>query len=273
MYAKRHNTASGTICYWISESPDPTLPWLVLLPGLTADHTTFDPQIEYFTGKANLFSWDAPAHAASRPYPLDFSIDDMAHFLHDIFEAEGIEKPVFAGQSLGGYIAQAFIDLYPGEAGGFISIDSAPLKRCYYPNWEITLLRHTKGMYLSIPWVILKPWAQRGVSTSALGRSQMRTFMGSYTKSEYCDLVSYCYIKLADAIDENRPYVIDCPALLLCGEKDAAGDVKAFNRKWTAGDDIELVWVPGAGHVSNADNPTFVNAQIEQFLTNLDSGQ
>ena len=91
----------------------------------------------------------------------------------------------------------------------------------------------------------------------------------SYTKREYCELAAHGYRMLADAVEAERPYVIDCPALLLCGERDHAGDVKPFNRKWTAGDGIPLVWVPGAGHNSNVDNPEFVNAQIERFVAGL----
>ena len=74
---------------------------------------------------------------------------------------------------------------------------------------------------------------------------------------------------LSDAIEADRTYDIECPALLLCGERDRAGDVRALNRKWTEGEGIPLVWVPGAGHNSNVDNPAFVNEQIERFVTGL----
>ena len=74
---------------------------------------------------------------------------------------------------------------------------------------------------------------------------------------------------LADAVESRRAYNIDCPALLLCGEKDHAGDVKVFNRKWAAGEKIPLVWIPGAGHNSNVDNPSFVNSKIEQLMVAL----
>ncbi len=96
-------------------------------------------------------------HGESRPYPLDFTMDDYATILHGILQAEGFEHPVLIGQSLGVYVAQAYMDLYPGETIGFVSIDSAPLKRRYYPIWEVKALRHTKGMYLTIPWALLKP--------------------------------------------------------------------------------------------------------------------
>ncbi|MBO7674697.1 MAG: alpha/beta hydrolase [Atopobiaceae bacterium] len=269
MERKQFVTPSGTVHYWVDFSAGSDARWLVFLPGLTADHTLFDAQMTHFSGKARCLVWDAPAHGESRPYPLDFSMDDYARTLHDILAQEHVERPVLVGQSLGGYVSQAFLDLYPGQVAGFVSIDSAPLKRVYYPTWEVKALRHTKGMYLAIPWPLLKPWGAWGASTTAQGRNNMRSFMDSYTKGEYCDLAAHGYKMLADAIEAERPYKIDCPALLLCGEKDHAGDVKPFNRKWAAGEGIPLVWVPGAGHNSNVDAPDFVNDQIERFVAGL----
>lgn len=269
MDRKTFHTASGKVAYWVDGSAGPGVPWLVFLPGLTADHTLFDEQTAYFEGKANYLVWDAPAHGASRPYPLDFTMDDLARILHGILESEGVRRPVLVGQSLGGYVAQAFIDLYPGEAVGFVSIDSAPLKRKYYPTWEVKALRHTKGMYQAIPWSLLKPWGSWGTATTERGCAGMRAFMESYSKREYVDLAAHGYRMLADAVESGRSYDIDCPALLLCGEKDHAGDVKPFNRKWAAGEGIPLVWVPAAGHNSNVDAPVFVNTRIEKFVADL----
>ena len=266
MDSKAHQTESGTVCYWVDSSAGLEAPWLVFLPGLTADHTLFDAQMAHFSGKLNCFVWDAPAHGQSRPYPLDFTMDDCAAILESILQAEGAERPVLIGQSLGGYVAQAYVDLFPDEVAGFVSIDSAPLKRKYYPTWEVKALRHTKGMYQAIPWMLLKPWGARSAAVTETGRANMRYFMDSYTKDEYCELAAHGYRMLADAVEADRAYDIGCPAILLCGEKDHAGDVKAFNRKWASGEGIPLVWVPDAGHNSNVDNPDFVNAQIERFL-------
>ncbi len=269
MEMRAFHTASGEVAYWVDAFAGPDAEWLVFLPGLTADHTLFDAQLAYFSGKANCLVWDAPAHGASRPYPLDFSMDDLARILHDILESEGIERPVLVGQSLGGYVSQAFIDLFPGEVAGFVAIDSAPLKRKYYPTWEVKALRHTKGMYQAIPWALLKPWGSWGTATTERGRAGMRSFMDGYTKREYVDLAAHGYRMLADTVESKQRFDIDCPALLLCGEKDHAGDVRPFNRKWAAGEGIPLVWVPGAGHNSNVDAPGFVNAQIEEFVASL----
>ncbi len=243
MDGRSFDAGIGAVAYWVDAVAGPDAPWLVFLPGLTADCTLFDAQIARFSGKVNCFVWDAPAHGLSRPYPLDFTMNDLARILHDILESEAIERPVLVGQSLGGYISQAFIDLYPGETAGFIAIDSAPLKRKYYPTWEVKALRHTKGMYQVIPWGLLKTWGSLSVATTERGRS---------------------------AIEAEGAYDIDCPMLLLCGERDHAGDVKVFNRRWASGEHASLVWVPHAGHNSNVDNPDFVNEQIEGFVMNLE---
>ena len=42
-------------------------------------------------------------------------MEDMAVFLHDIFELEHIEHPVLIGQSMGGYVSQMYMELYPGS--------------------------------------------------------------------------------------------------------------------------------------------------------------
>ena len=266
MRRRTFETSSGAIVYWASDAAVSGRPWLVFLPGLTADHRLFDKQVEHFERRANCFVWDPPAHGESRPFSLDFALADFARWLHGIFEAEGIEQPVLVGQSMGGYVAQAFMDLYPGETGGFVSVDSAPLKRTYYPTWEVKALRHTKGMYQAIPWKLLKPWGATGTAETEYGRSLMRSFMDGYSKHEYVDLAAFGYRILADAIEGERAYEIDCPAILICGKKDHAGDVIPFNKKWAAGNGLDLRWIDGAGHNSNTDKPAEVNAIIEELM-------
>ena len=127
MGKKTYHTRCGTIHYWASVSNPDTIT-LVLLPGLTADHRLFDKQIQYFENRYNVIVWDAPAHASSWPFRFDFDLFDKAKWLDDILNQEGLTKPVIVGQSMGGYVGQAYAQLYPDKMTGFVSIDSAPLR-------------------------------------------------------------------------------------------------------------------------------------------------
>lgn len=263
---KALDTPQGRIAYWVSGAPSDALPWLVFLPGLTADHRLFDRQIEHFSGRSNVLVWDAPSHGKSRPFVLTWMMDDLARWLHDILEREGIERPVLIGQSMGGYTAQVFMGLYPGTAAGFASIDSCPLKRSYYSSWELAALRHTKLMFLLFPWKMLVDLGANNNSTTEYGRNLMRKMMLDYDKREYCDLSAHGFRVLADAVAAGRDYKIDCPYVLVCGEEDKAGSARRYNRAWERRTGTPVHWIKGAGHNSNCDNPAAVNAIIEELL-------
>ena len=265
-----YTTPLGAICYWTNqfESGRKTL---VMLPGLTADHNLFDPQIEHFANGCNILVWDAPGHAESRPFQLSFTLEDKARWLHEILAAEGVEKPVLVGQSMGGYVSQAFMQYYPGEAAGFVSIDSAPLQRQYYPNWELRLLHHMEPLYRLYPWNTLVRQGAKGCAETPYGRQLMAAMMHVYDGQlrYYASLVGHGYRILAQAIEADLPYRIDCPCILICGEKDKAGDTKRFNRRWTQKSGIPIHWIPKAGHNSNTDQPELINQLIQDFLEHL----
>ena len=269
MTENRYDSPAGRICYWVhrvSVEDNPSAPWLVFLPGLTADHTMFEAQIARFQDTCNCLVWDAPAHGKSRPASLHFTLADMAQYLHHILMYEQIQQHILIGQSMGGYLAQQYMALYPGETAGFISIDSAPLENMYYAAWELFCVKHTEGMYRSIPWNSLVQLSAAGNAETAHGRAQMRDMMIGYTRDEFCHLAGYGFRMLAEAIEACARVSPKCPVLLLCGEHDRTGFVKRYNKAWTKHTGYPLVWIPKAGHNANVDNPHAVNAQIAHFL-------
>ena len=262
MEEREYRTRLGTIHYWVS--PGEGTP-LVFLPGLTADHRLFEKQLAAFEGRYPLLVWDAPGHGASRPFRLDFDLDAKAVWLRAILRQEKLEKPVLIGQSMGGYVAQCFLERFPGSLSGFVSIDSAPLKRKYLTSAELWLLKHTDLIYRPYPWKALQK-AGLAVSTTEYGRDLMAQMMGDYPKKEYVDLTVHGFRMLARAIEKDLPYAIDCPCLLLCGEEDRAGSAKRYNARWGSEENLPLVWLSGAGHNSNTDAPDRVNELIEDFI-------
>ena len=275
MERKQYRTKKGTIVYWTSVpeaevvgASQPPLT-LVFLPGLTADHRLFDRQLSYFRERYRLLVWDAPGHGESRPFDLHFSLMDEAGWLHEILEKEKIARSVLVGQSMGGYVAQCFLQRWPDGAAGFVAIDSAPLQRKYVTAAEIWLLRRMEPFYRLYPWESLKKAGADGCAETAEGRRLMRSFAEGYDKTAYCALAGSGYRRLAEAFAADLPYRIACPALLLCGEKDRAGSTKRYNRRWTKEAGLPLVWIKGAGHNSNTDRPEEVNRLIDAFAAKL----
>ena len=271
MLEKTYQTPCGEIHYWVSEQAERPHPQLVFLPGLTADHRLFDKQIQFFEGKYPLFVWDAPGHAASWPFELTFTLMEKAKWLEEILAREGFGHPIIIGQSMGGYVAQAFAQQFPEKMNGFISIDSAPLQREYVTAVEIWLLKKMEPVYRHYPWKSLLKTGSTGVATTAYGQSLMRDMMMVYDgdQARYAKLSGHGFRMLAEAMEANLPYSIPCPALLICGEKDHAGSCIRYNKAWNKKTGIPIEWIKDAGHNANTDAPERVNHLIERMIASV----
>ena len=94
-----HRTISGlggTVHYWISRPENTCKGAIVFTHGLTADHTMYEKQIEFFKDEYIVILWDVPLHGLSMPYE-GFSYERAAKDLHTILEQEAIEKVSLAG--------------------------------------------------------------------------------------------------------------------------------------------------------------------------------
>ena len=180
MQEKLYATPCGKIHYWVNRDCGPEAVTLVFLPGLTADHRLFDKQITCFEGKYNLLVWDAPGHAASWPFRLTFTLMDKVRWLDEIFCQEALCQPVIVGQSMGGYVGQAYAELFPRKLKGFVAIDSAPLQRKYVTGIELWLLKRMEPVYRHYPWKSLLKTGSKGVATSAYGQALMHEMMMTY---------------------------------------------------------------------------------------------
>ena len=272
MTEKTYETPCGVIHYWVNKEAAAAKPQLVFLPGLTADHRLFEQQIGYFEGRYPVFVWDAPGHTASYPFEMTFSLMDKAKWVNEILQLEGFDEPVIIGQSMGGYVGQAYAQQFPKMLKGFISIDSAPLKREYMTAVEIWLLKRMEPVYRYYPWKVLLKQGTNGVATSEQGRKLMHDMMMVYDgdQKRYAKLAGHGYRILAEAVEAKLPYDIKCPALLICGEQDHAGSCIRYNKEWHKKSGIPIRWIKGAGHNSNTDEPELVNRLIERFVKKVE---
>ncbi len=265
MEEKVLKTPRGGVHYFVERNADPNAKCIVFLHGLTADHTLFDKQTEYFSREYTVLTWDAPAHGASRPYN-DFGYYNAADDLKAILDTERIERPVLAGQSMGGYVIQAFLCKYPDAARGFVSIDSCPFGEKYYSASDRWWLRQIEWMSRCYPYNMLVKAVAKGCTTTEFAYENMLSALRRYEKKELCWLMGAGFSEFLKA---NRDMKIECPVLLICGEKDRTGKVISYDRAWSKSEGYELHMIPNAAHNSNADAPETVNALIDEFVRNI----
>lgn len=265
MIEQIYESHRGNVHYWITEDINPDVQTLVFLHGLTADHTLFDKQVEYFTGKYNLILWDAPAHGKSRSY-ADFTYPHAAEDLKNILEENHLTSVVLIGQSMGGYIAQSFIMRYPQMVSGFIAVDSCPYGESYYSKSDKWWLQQIDWMLYLYPLKVLKKAIAKQSTVTEYAFKNMLAALQPYGKKELCKLTG---IGLAGFLSDNCDMQIECPTLLLVGEHDKTGKVLSYCRLWEKKTGFPLHIIRDAAHNSNADNPEAVNKEIEGFLQGI----
>ena len=90
-------------------------------------------------------------------------------------------------------------------------------------------------------------------------------------QARYAKIAGHGFKMLAEAIEAELPYRIECPALLICGEKDQAGSCIRYDRAWHKNTGIRIEWIKDAGHNSNTDAPERVNQLIQELVLQVRS--
>ena len=270
MIEKIYETPSGIIHYWTNDAVKSYQSALVFLPGLTADHRLFEKQIEYFKDTYRVLVWDAPGHASSYPFRLDFTLFDLATWLDEIFIKERIENPIVIGQSMGGYVGQVYAQLFPEKLKGLVTIDSPSLQRKYYKAMELWLLKNMEVIYKIYPWKSLLKSGPKSVSTTDYGRKLMYDMMMIYDvdQERYARLAGYGYKIFSEAVEKKLSYEVKCPQLVICGKEDCAGSCIRYLKAYERNTGKSVQWIDKAGHNSNTDQPDIVNRLIDEFLDN-----
>lgn len=262
MREKRLQTKKGTVFYWLSDEWDESKENMFFFPGLTADHTMYEEQFNYFEGKYNLLVWDAPCHGKSRPYD-EFSFNDTTDIILQIMNENHIDNIIGVGQSLGGYYIQALIARQPEKVKVFIGIGTTPYGEIYYSKSDIFWLKQVEWMGMCSPINLLKRAAAKGASHTEAGYKNMMKMTAPYKKREYCHLMQVAYNAF---LEDNRNLKIPCPVLITYGEYDRVGKVRQYCKMWHEQTHYPIEIIKNAGHNANVDNPEYMNYVIEKFL-------
>ncbi|ORO47335.1 alpha/beta fold hydrolase [Streptococcus oralis] len=259
MIKKSVESEQGNTYYWTNENVEK--PCIVMLPGLTADHRLYDKQVDEFKKDFNIIVWDCPCHGESRPYST-FNYKLVTQELEIILKTENVKSAIFIGQSLGGMIAQYYIEEHQEQAIGFISIDSVPFGN-YYSKSDMFWLNQIEWLSKLYPDKMLRDFMAKGCGVSEYTQNSMKLMLSIYSKKELCHLM---WIGEAAFIPENHEINLKCPVILLLGENDKVGKVSQYTREWHKREGYPLHIIKNAAHNSNQDNPDEVNDLIRKYI-------
>lgn len=250
---------NSPIAYYIDDTANSE--WLVFIHAAFVDHSMFDKQFDYFSGKYNLLAVDILGHGNSIQTRKGDSIEDTSKWLNLIFQKHNITAAHFVGVSLGAVLIQDFANKYENKVlslacfGGY-DVNNFDMNR-QKANSKGQMKMMLKAMF-SIKW-----FAKANKKISAYTSDAQDAF---YNMNIRFKKKSFMYLsglqKLVNKYPEKqRQYRL----LVGCGEHDIPSEIEIVD-EWAQYENCDKIIFKGAGHCVNMDVPQEFNLRLENFL-------
>ena len=236
--------------------------WTVFLHGAGADHRMFEAQVPAVPEEYGVLLLDIRGHGESRPMGESFSVRFAVDDILRVMDAEGMQKAVLVGQSMGGNIAQEIAFLHKERVERLVLIDcTRNVNRL--TRAELLAVKSAPGMMALYPFRTL---AQQSANLCSDNEAVRAYILECFEKIGKADFVKV-FSELALCLHEEPGYAYSLPMLVLCGEHDKTGNIRKILGTWATNEpDCSVHLIKNAGHLSNMDCPEEVNALLAAFL-------
>lgn len=239
---------------------------LLFLHGYMETFYIWEEFVELFTDRYRVIMMDLPGHGLTSSAPEENSMDFCAQVCKEVLDKCKVSKCTIIGHSLGGYIAQNFLRLYPDYVRSIININSHP-----YPDTpevhqnrdrEIDLIKGGKHLVLAsnvIPKMYFKP--------------NLRLFDDKILQTvELCEMHDPSGLAATVCGMKNRESQLDVlantdkPVLFIFGDKDPYFSVEMIEELQKQLPRCSFSIVPDTAHCSFIEKENVVYERIIEFL-------
>ncbi|MCC6443498.1 MAG: alpha/beta fold hydrolase [Armatimonadetes bacterium] len=239
---------------------------LVLIMGLGADHTLWDPHVAAYEQHFRCILIDNRGAGRSDkpegPYTTRMMADDVAALM----DALGIEQARVAGISMGGAIAQELALCYPQKVKSLILICTWP--RC--DPYTVNVFEHFRDIRAHIDpltfvkvvhlWIFAPPYFESHMDDLIQGQQESAAnFMPQHAYAAQCEA---CITH--DTLD--RLEQIEVPTLITVGDMDIFTPIRFSEQMLHRIPDSEMLIYEGCGHVHHFEVSEKFNEDTLEFL-------
>lgn len=237
---------------------------LVLLHAFPLDRGMWQPQLSPLSEVANIYAPDLPGFGESSTAP--FTIDGVADVVAEFLVAQGIVKATVCGLSMGGYVALALARRHADKLNALVladtraGIDDSTAKA---NRDKSIVLVNEKGSAALFEGMLPKVVSEATRADNPELVSRLKEIAGRQSAAS----VAAALVALRDRPDANPGLkAIAVPTLVIVGEFDSVTPPLSSANLSAQIRGSQLVHIPGAGHLSNVENPDAFNAAVRGFL-------
>lgn len=197
------------------------------------------------------------------------NLEQLAADLHALLEHLALSRFVLGAFSMGGYVAFRYLAQHADRLAGLMLLDTRP-----EPDTEEGRQRRYAGIErirTEGPAGFLDDFVKLVVSPRTLeSRPEVVTEVRRLMEGVRADALAGGLRAMAERPD-STPLLgtVRVPTLILVGEDDKATPVESSRKMAAAIPGAELVIIPGAGHMTNVEQPDAFNTAVQMFLRRI----
>lgn len=236
---------------------------LLLVHAFPLNSGMWQSQIEAFGDEFRLIVPDLRGFGGSDVPPGPYLMETMADDLVSLLDQLGVEQVVLGGLSMGGYVALSLLRQYPDRVQALVLADT----RATADTVEARAGRETNAQLAETQGAgaIAEKMVPNLLNPDA--RPELQSYLRRIIESNHPQGIAAALRGMGLRSDSSDllPH-ISIPALLLVGEQDRLSPPAEMRTLQQNIPGSELVEIPGAGHISNMENPAAFNAVLRTFL-------
>ena len=246
-----------------------TGPPIVFLHAFPLNRTMWVPQEAVLSQRFRTISVDLRGLGESDAPHWRYSMEQYARDVRQVLASLGIEKALFVGLSMGGYLEFALYRMYPEMMLGVVLADTrAEADKPEQVQWRFHLAQRTAA---TGPPAVIAEMLPKLLAPTRYDRDPgLVARVKSMLSSAPVPGMIGALMAIAERPDSmDLLPVITIPTLVIVGADDVLTTTVDAERMAKGITGAELVVIPDAGHLSNLEQPDRFTIAVERFADRL----
>lgn len=238
-------------------------PWLIFCNSLATDLSMWDPQAAHFSRSYRVLRYDQRGHGRTEAPAGRYSFATLLADALAVMDACGVARAHFCGLSMGGATAMGLTQQAPARLDKVIVCDSPCASTpASAQQWEERIVVAQKqGMAALVEPTVSRWVPPETVAANPPHLAKIRQMIAATPVDGFVG----CAAALGDHDYRSAVASVARPVLFIAGEKDGTtpAAMRQMQRELAGSRYVEM---PGAGHISNLDQPDLFNHALHDFL-------
>lgn len=238
---------------------------LVLIHAYPTDQRLWQPQraaLQPYLRVITLDLWGFGKSAGK----ATITMNDYADEVKQLLDTLHIQKAVVGGESMGGYVALAFLKRYPDRVSGLVLSDTQAIadSREQQSKRELTAANMLKNGTATFIHDFMP------IALSPDAPQQTRAFLLSIVNGQTAEGMAAALRGIAYREDTSLALKKTAlPVLIMTGEKDKLISPQQSSDMHALAKNSRLITIPGAGHLSSLEKPDEWNQAVLDWMNTV----